>query len=420
MSLDIGGEVFLAGILIIYTITVIKSKLKATIIFAFAVLLAFLLHIPRHVLLDIRFFEILTILFSLMILAGVLKRGVFYGFILRFFNKKQLDSKKILMMIAVVSAILSAFIDNVLVVYYFVGLLFIYAKEVNIDPKPFVYTTIIVSNLAALGTLTGDISNIVLGVWRGYSFLTFLQKAGMIALISTVVAIIYMYHVCKLESTNIDVVEKDLVSKVVESETTHEETKVFLYYGIIVLIITIFGMPLSEILGLSLSSFLGLIAVAILFLGGEHMKEIFEDIRWEYFLYLIGLLTIMKGIVYSTSIDMLTEITKPLLSSPYSVFFTSLIVSSIIDDVELSVIAIPVLTQLQAGDAAWWALILGSSFGSALSPLGAYSNILALSQFSGYKLKDALKDFFKLSIPPVAVGIVISLILLNIGFFGDI
>lgn len=420
MSLDIGGELVLAGILIIYITTVVKGKLKATIIFAFAVLLAFLLHIPGHVLLDMRFFEILTILFSLMILAGVLKRGVFYGFILRFFNKKQLDSKKILIMVAVTSAILSAFIDNVLVVYYFVGLLFAYAKEVNIDPKPLVYTTIIVSNLAALGTLTGDISNIVLGVWRGYSFLTFVQKVGLIALISTIVAIIYMYYICKLESTNIYVVEKDLVSKVVESEITHKDSKIFFYYGIVVLIITILGMPLSEILGLSLSSFLGLIAVAILFLGGEHMKEVFEDIRWEYFLYLIGLLIIMKGIIYSASTEILTELTKPLLSSPYSVFFTSLIVSSIIDDVELSVIAIPVLTQLHAGDAAWWALILGSSFGSALSPLGAYSNILALSQFSGYKSKDALKDFFKFSIPPVAVGIIVSLILFNLGFFGDI
>ncbi len=83
--------------------------------------------------------------------------------------------------LAVTTAVLSAFLDNLTTVLLMVPITFLLADALDIDPIPLVIIEIIASNIGGTATLIGDPPNIIIAGATGLSFGAFIANLAPIA-----------------------------------------------------------------------------------------------------------------------------------------------------------------------------------------------------------------------------------------------
>ena len=72
--------------------------------------------------------------------------------------------------LGVVTAVLSAFLDNVTTVLFVFPITLLLADILDADPVPFLLVEIIASNVSGTATLIGGPPNIIIGTAMGLSF----------------------------------------------------------------------------------------------------------------------------------------------------------------------------------------------------------------------------------------------------------
>ena len=86
--------------------------------------------------------------------------------------------------LAVTTAVLSAFLDNLTTVLLIVPITFLLADALDIDPIPLVIIEIIASNIGGTATLIGDPPNILIAGHTGLSFGAFIVNLAPIAIVA--------------------------------------------------------------------------------------------------------------------------------------------------------------------------------------------------------------------------------------------
>jgi Na+/H+ antiporter NhaD/arsenite permease-like protein len=100
-----------------------------------------------------------------------------------------------MVLLAIISAVLSAFLDNVTTVLLIVPVTFSITDRLKISPFPFFVTEIIASNVGGTATLIGDPPNILIGSATQLSFMDFILNLSPIILIILPVTVLFMMMV---------------------------------------------------------------------------------------------------------------------------------------------------------------------------------------------------------------------------------
>src|ERR687892_108555 len=95
--------------------------------------------------------------------------------------------------LAVTTAVLSAFLDNLTTVLLMVPITFLLADALDIDPIPLVIIEIVVSNIGGTATLIGDPPNILIAGATDLSFLDFMVHLAPVAAITFVIVTAALY-----------------------------------------------------------------------------------------------------------------------------------------------------------------------------------------------------------------------------------
>src|ERR671921_1288088 len=105
------------------------------------------------------------------------------------------------MSLALATALLSAFLDNLTTVLLMVPITFVLADALDIDPIPLVLIEIVTSNIGGTATLIGDPPNILIAGATDLSFLDFVVNLAPIAAISFVVVtgVLYLFYRARLQ-----------------------------------------------------------------------------------------------------------------------------------------------------------------------------------------------------------------------------
>src|SRR3712207_8534879 len=104
------------------------------------------------------------LLAGMMIIVAILeKTGVFEYLAIKSAQWGKARPGRILILLAVVTAFLSAFLDNVTTVILMVPVTFVIADALDVDPIPFLLTQVMASNIGGAATLIGDPPNILIG-----------------------------------------------------------------------------------------------------------------------------------------------------------------------------------------------------------------------------------------------------------------
>ena len=261
------------------------------------------------------------------------------------------------------------------------------AKQLKLNPFPFVITEVMSANIGGLATLIGDPTQLIIGAEGKLTFNEFLVNTAPVAILSMIslLATVYFMYAKNMKVSN------ELKAKIMELDSSRSLKDIkLLKQSIVIFSLVIIGFILNNFVdkGLAMIALSG--AVCLSLLAKKSPKEMFEGVEWETLFFFIGLFMMIKGIENLDIIkfigDKMIAITEghfggAVLSTMWiSALFTS-VIGNVANAATFSKI-INIMTPSFAGvagvKALWWALSFGSCLGGNLSLLGSATNVVAV------------------------------------------
>jgi Na+/H+ antiporter NhaD/arsenite permease-like protein len=375
------------GIFLIIYGLIISEKIHRTILaMAGAVVMVALGIIDQETAIHHIDFNTIGLLIGMMIIVGITaETGVFKYTALKAAKMAKGKPTRILIALAVITAIVSAFLDNVTTVLLMVPVTFSITKQLRINPFPFLFTQIIASNVGGTATLIGDPPNIMIGsAVKELTFMAFIQNLTPIAII-ILLAYLPLFVLMfgkqikttpELQQTILDMDDRGMI-------TDHK----LLRKCLIVLGITILGFFLHQSLHWESATVALAGAFLLLLLTGEHMLEpAFRSVEWITLFFFVGLFILVGGLVETGVITKLAVQAigltgGDLFATSMLILWLSAIASAFLDNIPFVATMIPLIQEMgKMGvtnlEPLWWSLALGACLGGNGTLIGASANLI--------------------------------------------
>ncbi|MEJ7696619.1 MAG: SLC13 family permease [Candidatus Limnocylindrales bacterium] len=132
--------------------------------------------------------NVIFLLVGMMILAGILRRTGFFQWVaIRSVKVARGEPYRLLLVLSILTAVLSAFLDNVTTVVLIAPVTLYIAGVLGVSPIPYLISEILASNIGGAATLIGDPPNILIGSAAGLGFGEFLANMAPVAFIVFIV-----------------------------------------------------------------------------------------------------------------------------------------------------------------------------------------------------------------------------------------
>ena len=180
--------------LIVYAAITFELVNKAVATFCGVSILMLLHVIDEHQAIEFIDFETIMLLFGMMIIVSVLKHsGLFTIVSVRISELTRGNPVKILILFSVVTALMSAFLDNVTTVLIIIPIIIELTRGLGLDPKKYVLSQVIISNIGGTATLIGDPPNVIIGSKVGLTFNQFLVNLGPPVIVIFIVVLAFIW-----------------------------------------------------------------------------------------------------------------------------------------------------------------------------------------------------------------------------------
>jgi len=119
--------------------------------------------------------NVIFLLLSMMIIINIMtKTGVFQYVAIKCAKVAKGEPFRIMTLFAVITAVGSAFLDNVTTVLLLAPVTLLIAEQLEINPIPYLITEALASNIGGTATLIGDPPNIMIASKAGLDFMDFI------------------------------------------------------------------------------------------------------------------------------------------------------------------------------------------------------------------------------------------------------
>lgn len=163
---------------------------------------------------------------------------------------------------AILTAVLSAFLDNVTTVLLIGPMTLTICKLLKLNPVPFLLTQILASNIGGTATLIGDPPNIMIGSAAGLSFSDFILIDGpCVVVILAVVILMFKF----MYGNKMKVTKKDKAKVMEMNEKDAVKSKYLMNLSIIMIALIVFFFMVHDELGLK-SSYIAIAGAGIMLL----------------------------------------------------------------------------------------------------------------------------------------------------------
>src|ERR671911_2594795 len=151
------------------------------------------------------------LLAGMMVIVAILeKTGIFEYLAIKSAQWGKARPGRIMIVLSVVTAVLSAFLDNVTTVILMVPVTFMIADTLRVSPVPFLLTQVMASNVGGAATLIGDPPNILIGSAADLSFVDFVYNLTPVVLLALPVVLAYLYFAFRRELRHSKGAEEDV------------------------------------------------------------------------------------------------------------------------------------------------------------------------------------------------------------------
>ena len=401
--------------------------------------------------------ETIGLLLGMMVMVGILSNtGVFEYFAVLSYKKSGGSIWTLVVILCSVTAVLSAFLDNVTTMLLLTPVPIQLAKVLDIKPIPLLISEVLFSNIGGAATMIGDPPNIMIGSGLspakiasaedgkyaymsdyGVTFNDFIIEMGPGILMCIVPSFMLLkwYYADEFSGSRIrDVAE-------LEAKYGIKDPKMLKVAGfILVLVILNFFLHPNTHIAVSWIALVG--AVIMLLATDRHeLEEPLHHVEWTTLLFFAGLFVLVHSLQYMGVIAFIGEYveraiaffgsdtgdgqTVRLAAAILIVLWVSAVASAFIDNIPYTATMIPIVLQIadNLGDYLLgpliWALAFGACLGGNGTLIGASANVVTagMSEEAGYPI--SFNEFFKAGFPiMILTTFIVSLYMLLVYIVG--
>ena len=372
-------------------------------------------------------FNTIALLTGMMIIVAVTQRcGVFQY--IAIWSAKQVNASPagILFMLQVVTAVASAFLDNVTTVLLIVPVTLAITRELKVNPYPVLVSEVFASNIGGTATLIGDPPNILIGSAVGLSFNDFVIALSPVIIVVQLVqcAIFHVIYGRRMHATEAD------RARVMNFNERDAITDVrLLKQSLSVLAGVILAFVLSRFLHLEAGT-IGMFGAAVLIMldvlgkppeeQSHEIHKIFgEGVEWVTIFFFVGLFMVVAGVEAAGVLKWLAEQLVAatggnMVATAMAILWGSAILSAIVDNIPFVATMIPLIKNMAPAFGGpenlmplWWSLSLGACLGGNGTLIGASANltVAGLAERAGHPIR--FIPFMKIAFPMMLLSIAI-------------
>ena len=382
--------------------------------------------------------ETIGLLLGMMVMVGVISHtGVFEWFAVEAYKKSEGSIWSLVVILCIVTAVLSAFLDNVTTILLLTPVTIQLAKVLDLQPVPLLIAEVLFSNIGGAATMIGDPPNIMIGsglspsaiedaktidggsypqkmIDGGVSFNDFIIEMAPGILMTIVPAFMLLKWMYRDEFSGKRI--RDVAE--LESKYGIKDHKMLTTSGII-LGLVILGFFLHPVTHMPVSWIaLGGAVFMLLATNRHELEEPLEEVEWTTLLFFAGLFVLVHSLQYMGVINWIGEYVEQaivwfpqgddgiirLTAAMLILLWVSAIASAFIDNIPYTATMIPIVLQISYGanvelGPLIWALAFGACLGGNGTLIGASANVVmaGMSEEAGYPV--SFNEFFRAGFP---------------------
>jgi len=369
----------------------------------------------------------LGLLLGMMLIVNITRRSGLFQYV-AIWSAKKVDARPwgILLMMSTVTAVFSAFLDNVTTVLLTVPVTLLITDELKVKPYPYLFAQIFASNIGGTATLIGDPPNIMIGSATGLTFNDFAIALTPVIVLVFVATMIPLYYVWGRHLLASDENRRHVMSF---NETEAITDPRLLKQSLAVIALVIAGFMLQRQTGVEPATTAIFGAAVLLLLDNlgkdsetqsKNVHGALSEAEWITLMFFLGLFILVFGIQKAGLINLLADALLKATGGDFNVtalaiLWASAILSAFIDNIPFVATMIPLIKAMGpslGGDVAllplWWALSLGACLGGNGTLIGASANLVVagLAERAGTTFR--FVEFLKVAFPLMLISIVIS------------
>jgi len=372
-------------------------------------------------------FNTIGLLTGMMVIVAISqKTGMFQYVAIKAAKAVKGSPWGILVMLSIVTAVFSAFLDNVTTVLLIAPVTLLITDALGVRPYPYLFAQIFASNIGGASTLIGDPPNIMIGSAANLSFMDFIVNLAPITPVIFLLTLGVIWFMFGRDLTASQE-KRDLIMQFDENEALKDIP--LLKKCLFVLFAVIAGFSVAHTFHLEPATIAMFGAATLLLLQtyGQPVHEkdhayegIMSDVEWTTIFFFVGLFIIVTGVEHTGVIASLGEKVLELTDGDFNatvgaVLWVSAIASALIDNIPFVATMIPLVQSMEptfggaeAIEPIWWALALGACLGGNGSLIGASANLIVagFAQRAGHPILflQFMKHAFLLMIMSIAIS----------------
>ena len=383
--------------------------------------------------------NVIFVLIGMMIVVNILaSTGVFEWMSIKLAQRAKGNGVVIMVALCLVTAGLSAILDNVTTVIIIAPVTILVTQLLEIPTSPLLILLAIFSNTGGTATLIGDPPNILIGSQTHLTFNDFLVHMGPIALLITLLTaalsmVVFRkrYHVAENVKSRLNMADPSAA---------------IIHRGRLNAALPVLGLIfLGFFVGHSIGLETGIVALAGAFLMGlvcrMDLHHCLAKVEWGTILFFVGLFMLVGGLeekgVFEYMGHELVRLTGGnLLITALAILWFSAVMSAIVDNIPLVISFIPILKAVipvfaanagldpespealvQIAEPLYWSLALGACLGGNGTLIGASANVVIAHIANRNKYRLTFMDFTRTGLPVMLLSVALSTVYIWLRYF---
>jgi len=371
--------------------------------------------------------DVILFLIAMMIIVGMMKEAGFFLWLTTIFLRiKNLDGKKLFIVIMVVSGVLSAMMGEVASTIMTTTVIFEICTFLEINPMPLLISSILSTNIGSASTVLGNPIGVLIALRGGFTFEDFIIRSMPVSIIVCLLTILislifYKEHINKI-SSKLKEYNEDKNFLYLVSTPPDPRTKISILIFCTTILFISLHRRLELLFGLEENTLLIMFPVisagiVMLYRHDKASHYIEHEVEWNSLLFFMFLFA-QAGVINSSGVA--NSIAKKIIEGTGNhprilsgvILFSSGFISSVLDNVVVVASYVPIVENLHIlnlnSNPLWWAVLFGACYGGNITMIGSTANIVALGLLE--KKQNIKVDFFKWLKIGLLVGLVSMLI----------
>ena len=380
-------------------------------------------------------FNTIGLLLGMMIIVGILgETGIFQYIGIKAAKLSKGNVWKLMILLSVITAVGSAFLDNVTMVLLMVPVTISVARVLNINPVAIILAEIFASNIGGAATLIGDPPNIMIASAANLDFMSFAYHMTPEVIITFLASLVVIKILFRKDLKQ----NPENVAKLMQIDERKEiKDPALLKKATIVL----FGVVIAFMFHGALDIEVSIIALAgaaiLLVITRINPAKAFTHVEWPTLMFFAGLFVIVSGVELTGALELfahqiVTATEGNFEATAVLIIWSSAFASAFVDNIPYTATMIPIIENISLDPSIanrldtldfnplWYALAIGADFGGNGTLIGASANLVAIAVMERHGYRMAFKDFIIKGMPymiittAIGTGVYLVRLMLNV------